>query len=143
MLTKKQLNTESKSTVGFRDFYELLESRLEFLEGRDRQIMTMRIRQGASFGQIAILTNSHESTIARAIRRLSARLLTGAFIDCLRNKNRLTDEQLAIARDRFLLKLPFKTIAKKQNCTLYHVRLIVEQITKTLAELNPDSRTGS
>ena len=130
MLTTKQLNTDLKVTCGFRDLAELLEHRLEFLTLRDRQIMTMWIRQGVSLHQIALLTNSHPSSVSRRVRRLSARLLRGAFIDCLRNRVHFTDEQLAIARQRFLLKLPIKTIAQNCKCTPYRVRLVLSQIHK-------------
>jgi hypothetical protein len=113
---------------GYLDTADMLESRLEFLEGKEKILMEMRLRQGATFGQIAALTGMHEATVARTVRKLRGRLLRGAFVVCLRNKDRLTDQQLCIARDRYLTRLPIPLIAKKQKCTLYRVRTVLVEL---------------
>jgi hypothetical protein len=110
------------------DAADALESRLEFLEGKEKILMEMRLRQGATFGQIAALTGMHQSSVARQVHKLRGRLLKGAFVVCLRNRYRLSDEQLAIARDRYLTRLPIPLIAKKHKCTLYHVRTVLAEL---------------
>jgi DNA-binding transcriptional ArsR family regulator len=113
---------------GYLDTADMLESRLEFLEGKEKILMEMRLRQGATFGQIAALTGMHQSTVARQVQKLRGRLLKGAFVVCLRNRECLSDQQLAIARDRYLTRLPIPLIAKKQKCTLYRVRTVLVEL---------------
>jgi hypothetical protein len=122
---------------GYRDFNEMLEARLDFLTGREKIIMTMRVRQGAAFGQIAKLTGLHEATVARMVRKITAQLLKGTFAHCLRNSKHLTSLQLAIARDHFLAGLPLRSIARKNNCTLYHVRAVLAQLGDGLKSAQP------
>jgi hypothetical protein len=119
---------------GYLDAADMLESRLEFLEGKEKILMEMRLRQGATFGQIAALTGMHQSSVARAVHKLRGRLLKGVFAVCLRNRERLTDQQLAIARDRFLTRLPIPLIAKKHNCTMYRVREVLAELAGIVAE---------
>jgi len=117
------------------DAADALQSRLEFLEGKEKILMEMRLRQGATFGQIAALTGMHQSSVSRQVRKLRGRLLKGAFVVCLRNSDRLTDQQLAIARDRYLTRLPIPLIAKKHKCTLYRVRSVLAELA-TFVEAN-------
>jgi hypothetical protein len=125
----KTANDETKAGfAGYRSAAEVLESRLEFLDGKEKIMMTMRVRQGATFGQIAALAGMHEASVARLVRKIRSRLLKGAFITCLRYKDLLTREQLAIARDRYVLRLSIPAIAKNHNCTLYHTRSVLSQL---------------
>ena len=119
---------------GYLDAADALESRLEFLEGKEKILMEMRVRQGATFGQIAALIGMHQSSIARQVRKLRGRLLKGAFVVCLRNRDRLNDQQLAIARDRYLARLPIPLIAKKHKCTLYRVRSVLAELASIVEE---------
>jgi hypothetical protein len=119
----------AEGIIHSRNTAELLESRLEFLDGKERVIMAMSIK-GATFRQIAALTGVHEASVARQVRKLSYRLLRGAFVECLQKRDWFTKEQLAIAKDRYLVKLPLVDIAKKRNCTLYHVRLVLSQLAQ-------------
>jgi alkylated DNA nucleotide flippase Atl1 len=118
---------------GYLDAADTLESRLEFLEGKEKTLMTMRMRQGATFGQIAALTGMHEATVARQVQKLRGRLLKGAFVVCLRNSECLSKQHLAIARDRYLTRLPIPLIAKKQKCTLYRVRTVLAELDDFVA----------
>jgi hypothetical protein len=54
------------------DAADALESRLEFLEGKEKILMEMRLRQGATFGQIAALTGMHQSSVARSAKAARA-----------------------------------------------------------------------
>ncbi len=49
------------------------------------------------------------------------------------NQHGGSDQQLAIAQDRYLLRLPIPLIAKKRKCTLYRVRTVLSELA-TLAE---------
>ena len=125
----------AKRVLGnYLDAADALESRLEFLEGKEKILMEMRVRQGATFGQIAALTGVHQSSVSRAVRKLRGRLLKGAFVVCLRNSERLSGRQLAIARDRYLARLPIPLIAKKHRCTLYRVRTVLAELASLVAE---------
>ncbi|MDO8302107.1 MAG: hypothetical protein Q7T18_02595 [Sedimentisphaerales bacterium] len=115
---------------GYLDAADALESRLEFLEEKEKILMEMRLRQGATFGQIAALTGMHQSSVARQVRKLRGRLLKGAFVVCLRNREYLSDQQLGIARDRYLARLPIPLIAKKHKCTLYRVRSVLSELAR-------------
>ena len=102
----------------------------------------MWIRQGATFRQIAALTGLHEANVARMARKISSRLLRGAFVDCLLKSDCLTKEQLAIAGDHYLNRLSIPAIAQKHNCTLYHVRAVLSQIAEQLGSTQPVGATG-
>ena len=131
------VNDEAKAGFGgYRGAAEVLESRLEFLDGKEKIMMTMRVRQGATFGQIAALMGMHEASVARLVRKIRSRLLKGAFITCLKKRESLTDEQLAIARDYYVLRLSIPTIANKHNCTLYHVRMVLSQLADFIVAAN-------
>jgi hypothetical protein len=143
MIRTSRVNIGDDIVVGgrYRDIAELLESRLEFLDGKEKVIMTMQLRHGATFRQIAALTGLHEASVARLVRKISSRLLKGAFIVCLRKRDCLTKQQLAIARDSYLSRLSIPAIAKKHKCTLYHVRLVLSHLAKFIAEqYSPDSK---
>ena len=59
-------------TSGYRKTADLLENRIDFLDGREKVIMAMWIRQGATFRQIAFLTGLHEANVARTARKISS-----------------------------------------------------------------------
>jgi len=63
-----------------RDQIDLLRSRLNLLNGKDKVMMTMYLENGNSFRQIARLTSVSEARIARRIRGLTKRLIDGQYI---------------------------------------------------------------
>ena len=111
---------------------DLLRSRLNLLNGKDKVMMTMYLENGNSFRQIGRLTGVSEARIARRIRGLIKRLIDGQFIVCLRNRDKFTPEQLTIAKDYFLIGLSISKIATKRRRSYYHVRRTIKKIQNVL-----------
>jgi len=116
-------NAENSSTGKntYRDRIELLRSRVGLLTGKDRLLMTMYLENGNTFRQMARLAGVNESNIARRIHRITKRLIDGEYIMCLRNRDKFTSAEMAIAKDYFLRGLPQRRIASKRNCSFHHV----------------------
>ena len=114
---------------------ELLRSRLNLLCGTDKLLMTMYIEHGNSFRQIARIRGVAETSIARRIRAIAKRLTDGPYIDCLRNRDKLTSCQLTIAKDYYLLDLSMRQIATKRQWSYYRVRDTIIQIRKIISTL--------
>ena len=119
---------------------ELLAGRLNLLTGTDKVLMTMYIRHGNSIRQIARIRGVSETRIARRIHAVSKRLADGPYIECLRNRDRLTSGQLAIAKDYYLMGLSIRRIATKRRWSFYRVRDVLNEIQSILNE--PQRRTG-
>lgn len=111
-----------------RDRIDLLQSRVSLLRGEDRLLMTMYLKNGNTFRQMARLAGVNESNIARRIHRITKRLIDGEYITCLRNRNKFTRAELSVARDYFLQGLSQKKIAAKRNCSPYRVGKILKKI---------------
>jgi len=111
---------------------DLLRSRLNLLDGRDRVMMAMYAENGNSFRQIARLLGVNDSTIGRRIHRLRRTLLDSDYITCLRQRRKFTTHQMTIARDHFLLGMSQKRIAVKRRLSLYQVRNTIETIQQIL-----------
>ena len=117
-----------------REQIDLLLSRLDLLEGRAKVMMKMHFENGNSLRQIAGLLGVSETSIARRIHRISARLLDGRYIACLRNRDRLTENQMSVAKDRFLRGFSQSKIAERKSWSLYRVSRTLKQIHSVIAE---------
>ena len=118
---------------------ELLQDRLGLLSGKDKVLMTMYIINGNSFRQIARLLEVSETSVSRRIHQLSERLTNGEFLTCVRNRDKLSRRQMAIARDSFLMGLSNKQIARKRGVSLYAVRKELAGIRNLIREMKPVS----
>ena len=127
---KKSLTTKNNN----RSKTELLRSRLDLLDGKDKFLMTLYLENGYSIFQISRLIAISEASISRRIRRLKKRLLGGEYLDCLRNREKFNKRQMAIAKDYFLTGLSVRDITKKRNLTVYHVRETITQVKDILNE---------
>jgi DNA-directed RNA polymerase specialized sigma subunit len=107
---------------------DLLQSRAALLTGKDKTLMEMYFANGNSFRQMAAVAGVNETTIARRIYTLTKRLIDGQYITCLRNKGRLDDMDLKVAKDYFLGGLAQQKIADKQKISKYRVRKILTKI---------------
>ncbi len=116
-----------------RDQVELLRGRLNLLDGREKVMMVMHVENGNSFRQIARLLGLSESTVARKIHRLGRRLVDSEYIGCLRNRDKLTKGQMAVARDYFLKGLSKREIAQKNRWSRYRVGRVVDDIRGIVA----------
>jgi len=135
----KKIHTNiSQKTPGaknqYRDEIDLLRGRLNLLNGKDKVLMTMYLENGNSFRQIARLTGISDTCIARRINRLTKRLLDRQYIICLRNRDKLTREQMTIAKDYFLTGLSIRKIAIKRHRSFYHIRETMKKIQSILKD---------
>lgn len=129
-------NTAESTSVAnssYRDRIDLLRSRIGLLAGKDKLLLTMHLENGNSFRQIARLVGVNEASIGRRIRKIMRRLIDGEYITCLRNREKFTEAELAIARDYFLQGESIRKIAEKQELTYYAVRKSIGRIKKVLA----------
>jgi predicted DNA-binding protein YlxM (UPF0122 family) len=129
----KALHTESLRIVAktenkYRDQADLLRSRVSLLTGKDRLLMTMYFENGNSFRQLARLEGVNEANVARRIRRISKRLLDDKYVTCLRNRDKFTKREMAIAKDYFLMGLSQRKIASKRNYSVHHVCKTLKRI---------------
>jgi len=119
----ENIDGRTSNTVGrHRGGIELLRSRLNLLAGTDKLLMTMYIEHGNSIRQIARIRGASESSVARRIHAITNRLADGPYIDCLRNRDKLTRRQLAVAKDYYLMGLSIRRIAAKRHWSYYRVR---------------------
>lgn len=140
-LTMKKIHAnipESTLTakITYRDRIDLLRSRFNLLAGKDKLLMTMYLKNGNSFRQMARLTGVNEVNIARKIHKVTKRLLDGEYITCLRNRDKFTGTEMGIAKDYFLLGLSMKKIAKKHDSTYYRVRETLKKIQRLVKIAN-------
>jgi len=130
-LKKTHNNTDStkpQAKPGIRDRIDLLQGRAGLLNGKDRLLMTMYLKNANNFRQMARLAGVNEVTIARRIHKLIKRLIDGEYITCLRSRGKLTPIERVIAKDYLLRGLSQKKIAKKRGCSLYSVRETLKKI---------------
>ena len=122
-----------KAKNSYRKRIEILRNRVSLLVGKDKLIMTMFLSNGNTYRQLAQLTGINEANIARKIHKITERLIEGEYIQCLKNRDKLTRTQMAIARDYFLTGLSQRAIAAKRHTSAYKVRkniLKIQQIIK-------------
>lgn len=108
----------------------LLRGRLDLLTGKDKVLMIMYLENGNSIRQIARLSGTSESNIARRIRRLTERLINGRYIICLKNRDKFTCNEMAVAKDYFLTGLSIKKVAAKRRWTYYRARKTIGNIRR-------------
>lgn len=116
-----------------REQIDLLRGRLDLLEGRAKVLMKMHYENGSSFRQIARLLGVNETSVARRVHRLSDRLLNSQYITCLRLRDKLTESQMAVAKDYYLKGLSQSKIAEKRQWSLYRVGRVLKEIQKIIA----------
>lgn len=119
----------------FSNRIDMLASRADILNGKDRALMKMYLKNGATFRQMAQISGSNEAMIARRIHKLTSRILDGAYITCLRNRERFERIEMVVARDYFIDGVAQKRIAKKRGLTVYSTRKILHKIQKIVSEV--------
>ena len=125
-----------KSSNVFRDRIDLLRSRAELLTGKDRVLMTMYLKNGTSFRQMARLIGVNEASVARRIYKITQRLIDGEYITCLRNRDKFTLVEMRVSRDYFLGGLSMRKIAVKHGLTYYRVRQTLKKIERLVRIIN-------
>ena len=123
-----KINRRSKRQDDYQDRIDVLRSRVNLLEGKDRALMKMYLDNGETFAQMARLAGVNEATISKRIYKLTRRLLDGQYISILRNRNFFTKLDLKIAKDYFIRGLSMKKIKQKHKISFYRVRNTMKQI---------------
>ena len=123
-----------------RDQIDLLRNRLNLLSGTDKVMMTMYVENGNSFRQIARLLGVNQTSVARRMRALTKRLTDGKYVTCLRNRERFTGGQMAIAKDYFLMGLSMRRIAEKRHQSYYHVRNTLKKVRSIVTTVERRSK---
>ena len=113
---------------------DVLRSRLDLLDGKDRLLMTLYLENGYSIFKISKVTELCQSSIARRIKRLTKKLTEGRYITCLRNSDKFNRYQMVIAKDYFLKGLSIREITKKRRRSLYNIRETISKIKSILNE---------
>ena len=126
---------------GYRERIDLLRSRVGLLTGEDRMLMTMYIKNGNSFRQMARLAGVNEARIARRIHKVTERLMNGGYIACLRNREKFSEVELDIAKDYFIGGLSIRKIARRRERTYYSVRKVLKKIQGIIAI--PEEKTAA
>ena len=119
---------------------DLLRSRLNLLAGTDKVLMTMYVEHENSFRQIARICGVSETHVARRINGIINRLTDGQYVACLRNRDKFSKWQLAVAKDYFLFGLSIRKIAGKRRRSYYHIRDTLNDIRSVVAA--SERRTG-
>ena len=130
--SKEESSGELSKVSVFADEIDLLRSRTQILNGRDRALMKMYLEKGSSFSQISKLAGVNEATIARRICKLTRRLVNGEYISFVRNRRLFNQQEQAIARDHYVMGLGQKQIAKKRNTSVYRVRKVQAKIQRLI-----------
>ncbi|MCJ7730559.1 MAG: hypothetical protein MUO27_11890 [Sedimentisphaerales bacterium] len=112
------------------DRIDMLRCRVGLLTGKDRVLMQMYLDNANTYRQMARLAGVNEANVARRIHKLIRRLLDGQYITCLRSRANLTEEQIEMARDYFVVGLPMREIADRHGTTYYVVRQTMKQIQR-------------
>ena len=129
---------EVKARKRCRDRIDMLKSRVELLTGKDRLLMTMYLRNGNTFYQMARLTGVNEANVARRIYRVTKRLIDGEYITCLRNRDKFTEAEMTVAKDYFLRGLSIKKIAGRRKLSYYRVREILKKIQSLIKVIDAE-----
>jgi hypothetical protein len=122
-----------RAQIACRDKIDVLRSRVKLLTGKDRLLLTMYLDKGNSFREMARLAGVNETIIARRVRKMMRRLTEGPYIACLRNNDKFTETEMTIAKDRFLMGLSMKKIARRRHLTYYCVRETLKHIERIIA----------
>jgi DNA-directed RNA polymerase specialized sigma24 family protein len=129
-------NSFESRRISQRDLIDVLRTRVDLLAGEDRALMEMYLDGGRNFNQIAQLTGSNPSTIARRLRRITQRLTDETFFCCLRYRRRLGRKELAIIRDHFIRGLSIGQISTSRNISLYRVRRVIRRALRITASMS-------
>ena len=111
---------------------DLLRSRLDLLDVKDRFLMTLYLENGHSIFKISRMTAQCETSIARRINGIIKRLTEGKYITCIKNRDKFNKHQMTIAKDYFLTGLSMREIAIKRHRSFYHVRETILKIKSIL-----------
>jgi predicted DNA-binding protein YlxM (UPF0122 family) len=126
--SQKIVRDDTEETL--EDRIDVLRCRVGLLTGKDRVLMQMYLDNANTFSQMARLAGVNVANVARRIHKLIRRLLDGQYITCLRSRDKLTEKQIEMARDYFVLGLSMRKIAGRHGTTYYVVRQTMKRIQR-------------
>ena len=133
-------NIENTAAADFRrrgsrrEAVELLRQRASLLDGKDEALMQMCLEAGSSYSRIARLVGVNESTVSRRIRAITRRLVSGPYLQCLRNHRDLSTIEMSIAKGYYLQDLPIERIAAENGWSYYRIRTTIAKINRLVAD---------
>ncbi|MHC4395318.1 MAG: hypothetical protein ACYS1A_06645 [Planctomycetota bacterium] len=132
--TKRILQTKRV----YRDRIDMLRSRAGLLTGKDKLLMTMYLKNGNTFYQMAKLIGVNEATVARRIHKVTKRLIDSEYITCLRNRDKFNETEIVVAKDYFLKGMSIKKIASKRKLSYYRVRESLKKIQRIIKVIDSE-----
>ena len=123
-----------QTTAEYRSAIELLRGRVNLLTGKDKLLMTMYLDNSNSFRQMGRLAGISETSISRRINRITKRLISKEYLFCLRNRDKFTVTEMAIAKEHFLLGVSMRKIAVKRHWSYYRVRQTIKKLKQQACE---------
>ena len=117
-----------------REAVELLRRRAALLDGNDEALMQMYLEAGLSYRRIGQLAGVNEVTVARRIRAMTRRLVSGPYLQCLRHLRTLSSIEMNIAKHYYLQALPIARIAAENGWSYYRIRTTIAKINRLVAE---------
>ena len=133
-IRKKAPQTERSSEDWHRKSTDILLRRMALLGGEDAILMKMFLEAGLSYRQISRLLDVNEVTLARRIRAMTKRLVSGQYLDCLGHRRALSEMELKVAKDYYLKALPIKSISAKRGWSFYRIGGTIGKIRRLLGE---------
>ena len=107
---------------------DMLHKRINMLEGQDRVLLTMYLRNGNSLRQLAMITGTNESTMGRRIARLMKRLIDENYAACMRNYRNFSQFERQLAREYFICGMSVRDIAARHATTYYRAYQTLKRI---------------
>ena len=106
---------------------EVLRMRAQLLDTEDRALASTFLESGVSLYQLARLSGTSMSTMARRIRRIVQRLSDETYSLCVKSRHCFTDLDLEIVCDHFVRGLSAKRISRERNISYYSARTTIEK----------------
>ena len=113
---------------------EVLRRRVSLLEGKDEALMQIYLEVGSSYRRIGRLAGVNEVTVARRVRAMSRRLVSGRYLQCLRHRRTLSTVEMGIAKAYYLQRLPIHRITAENGWSYYRIRTTVAKIHRLVTE---------
>ena len=115
-----------------RSLSDVICQRLYWLDGMDRLLLELVYEKNTSQRQVAQLIGLSETTVSRRVRKLTKGLLSRDYQICLKNRWNLSAFQLKLARERFVLRLSYKAIARRHRISQYRVQYHLHRVSQVL-----------
>jgi DNA-directed RNA polymerase specialized sigma subunit len=121
---------------------DLLRMRSGLLRVQERAILEMVFRGGYRPTHIARAMGLHPSNVSRRITKIVRRLAGGEYLSCLRQRERFSETELAMAREYYLRGRSLNAIAAKLGLSRYGVRRLLAGLEAKRKAIAAEGGTG-